>query len=448
MLKSLWIKLFLLLTIISLIALSSALLLKQLMLSDFRKYLEGEMEDRVYWVTASLESTYEQYAGWNKEQIIEDTVWALVLGFQIRLYDTNGRLIMDTKTAIDSLSPLGKKRVLAISEFTNTQAKGRFIPYPLFLGGREIGQLEVNFLGPKKEELFIKHSNMMLILSLLTVGGSAVLLSLVFSKILTRPVRGLTEGVTAISEGNLKKRVPVSGNDELSRLSLAFNRMAQTLQTQESLRKKLTANIAHELRTPLSIIRGEIEGMMDGFIPLDKKNLDSINNEIKRLRNIIEAIEELSIAEASRLNLRKERFELKPFLSNIGERFKKSFQDRGINFELRCKDNLHTTADPERLSQIIINLISNAINATEKCGHISITASQKDSETLIEVTDTGCGIKKEDLPYIFERFYKGRGKGFGLGLAIVKELVEAHGGRISVKSEPNSGSTFTVSLPV
>ncbi|RJQ56493.1 MAG: HAMP domain-containing protein [Nitrospiraceae bacterium] len=448
MAKNLWIKFFLLLIAVSLIALSSAFLLRDLMLADFREYREGEMEDRVYWVTASLENTYEKYSGWKKEGVAEDIVWALMLGFHVRLYNADGAFVTDTEEAVRTLSPLMKKRVTAISELLGPGRDNEFVPYTLFLGGKEIGRIGVSFLRPKKEDVFIQRSNKMLFLSLLFLGGGAVFLSLVFSRKLTKPLRSLTDGVAAISGGNLKKRVTISGKDEIAALSDAFNRMAQTLEAQESLRKKLTSNIAHELRTPLSIIRGELEGMMDGFIPIDKEHLESLYAEIGRLRNIIERIEDLAQAEAGSLTLRKQRFELKPFLNNIAGRFGKTFQDKGAVLEMRCEDRLTANADPERLSQIIINLLSNALNAIEPGGRVIITAVRKNKELAIEVLDYGRGIKKEDLPFIFERFYKGKDGGLGLGLTIVKELIESHGGRIEVSSEYGKGSSFTTYLPL
>lgn len=405
------------------------------------------MEDRVYWVTASMESAYEKYSGWEEEKVSEDIVWALMLGFRARLYDTDGVLIIDTEGAVKALSPLIKKRVAAISELMETVGSDRYVPYTLFLGGREIGQLDVSPLRPKKEDVFIHRSDTMLFLSLLLLGGSSIILSLVFSKKLTSPLKRLTEGVTAIREGNLKKRVAITGKDEISRLSEAFNMMARTLQTQESLRKKLTSNIAHELRTPLSIVRGELEGMMDGFIPMDKEHLESLYDEIGRLRNIIERIEDLAQAEASILTLRKQRFELMPFLNNIAERFGKTFQDKGVGLEVRCEEGLVANADPERLSQVVLNLLNNALNASGSGGRVLISAERKKEEIVLKVTDNGSGIKEENLPFIFERFYRGRDGGLGLGLAIVKELVEAHSGRIEARSEYGKGSTFTVFLP-
>ncbi len=449
MLKSLWIKFFFLLIAVSIIALSAAFLLRELMVKDFRGYLEGEMEDRVYWVTASLESTYEKYSGWENQRIIEDAVWALMLGFDMRLYDAGGTLIIDTQSAIDTLSPLVRKRIMAISELRSAEGSSRFIPYALFLGGKEIGRLDVRFLRPRKGAVFIRRSNKLLLFSLFGLGGVAVLLSIVFSRRLTNPIKGLTGAVMAVGEGDLKRRVAISGSDEISRLSDAFNRMAQALELQESLRKKMTSNIAHELRTPISAIRGELEGMMDGLIPLDKEHLQSLYSEIGRLGVIIEGIEELSRAEASGLTLRKQSFELRPFLLNIVERFRKVFQDRGIALELRCEGGLFINADPDRLSQIIINLLSNALKAEKSGGTVWVRGEKKEPEIVIEVADDGSGIRKEDLPFIFDRFYgaEGSGGGLGLGLAIVKELVEAHGGKISARSEYGKGSVFTVFFP-
>lgn len=447
MFKSLWIKFLILLFAVSIIALSAALLLQELMIKDFREYLEGEIEDRVYWVMADLEGTYEKYSGWTEEVISEDAVWALMLGFETRVLDTNGKVVMDTEKAIAKLSPLIKKRIAAISELRAGEKTGEFSAYPLFLGGKEIGSLEVRFIRPKKEDIFIERSNRFLLVSLLGLGGLAIILSIVFSMKLTNPVKRLTSAAEGISEGNLKSRVEITGSDEIGKLSITFNKMAQSLEMQEILRKKLISNAAHELRTPLGAIRGELEGMLDGFIPLNKEQLQSLYEETGRLKNILEGIEELSQAQASALSLKKQSIELKPFLKNIIDRFSKTAFDKGITIELQCNEGFVIHADPDRLSQIVINLLSNALKATEKGGRIWLKADSKGSDDFIEIGDTGHGIKKEDLPFIFERFYRVAEGGLGLGLAIVKELVDAHEGKIEVRSEYGIGSVFAVYIP-
>ena len=364
--KSLWIKFLVLLLSVALIALSSALVLRELMIKDFREYLEGELEDRAYWVMADLEGTYEKYSGWKEDVIGEDTIWALMLGLEIKIKDTGGNVVMDTEKAVSALSPLIKRRVMSVSNFTQSENQNAFQPYPLFLKGKEIGTLEVRFLRTGKESIFIERSNRFLLFSLFALGGLAIILSTLFSRKLTNPIKRLVSAAKAVSEGNMKSRVKISDNDEIGKLSETFNLMAKNLEMQESLRKKLISNVAHELRTPISAMRGEIEGMVDGLITTDREQLKSLYEETGRLKNILDGIDELSQAQASALSLRKQSIELKPFLKNIIDRFSKISFDKGINIELQCDDGFIIHADPDRLSQIAINLLSNALKATER----------------------------------------------------------------------------------
>jgi len=448
MFKSLWSKFLLLLISVVAIGLSATFLLRELMVKDFREYLEGEREDKAYWVTAALESSYATYTGWRKESVIDNIVWAMMLGIEMKLYDAEGKLVMDTDRAIETLSPFAKKRVLALSERRTWEDSGPLTPYDLFLAGNQIGHIEVKFPSPRKEEVFVGRSNWFLLISLLALGGVAVFLSIVFSRKMTKPIKALTSAAAAIEEGDFGSRVGASGDDELGNLSDAFNRMAQKLEVQEALRKKLTSNIAHELRTPLSAVRGELEAMMDGLISADKEALQSLYTEIGRLKSILEGIEDLSQAEASSLTVRKVELKLHTFLTDIAERFAKAFMDKGVTLELFCDDDTTASSDPDKLSQIIINLLSNALKATERGGRVWIRVIKDKAEVRLEVGDTGAGIRESDLPFIFERFYRVSKGGLGLGLTIVKELAEAQGGRIDVKSTYGEGSVFTLRLPL
>lgn len=447
MLKSLWSKFLLLLIAVAAIGLSATFLLRELMVKDFRGYLEGEREDRAYWVTAALESSYDTYEGWQQDNIIEHTVWAMMLGIEMRLFDADGRLVMDTDRAVETLSPLVAKRVTAISGRRSEERDAPFTPYTLFLGGHEIGRLDLKFLTPQKEGVFVRRSNRFLLVSLIALGSIAIVLSIVFSRKMTRPIKALTSAAAAIEEGDFRRRVAISGDDELGNLSNAFNRMAQKLETQEKLRKKLTSNIAHELRTPISAVRGELEGMMDGLIAADREALQSLYAEIGRLKNILDGIDDLSQAEASSLMIMKSRLELQPFLRSITDRYKKSFMQKGVLLDLICDPDASVSADPDKLSQIMINLISNALKATERDGRVWIRAMREKDEVRIEVVDTGCGIRESDLPFIFERFYRASEGGLGIGLTIVKELAEAHGGRIEARSRCGERAAFTLILP-
>jgi two-component system, OmpR family, sensor histidine kinase BaeS len=454
MIKSLWVKFVVLLFSVSVVSLSASLYLREMIIKDFEEYLEGETEDRIYRVTAAIEGTYEKYAGWSEDALKENAIWALLLGYEVKILGTDNHELMNTTKAVESLSPLMKRRITAISGLSAGDeglGGGIFMNYPLFLAGKDIGYLEVKPVKPKegqgKDIIFMIRSNRFLLLSLFIVGGLSTVVSLVFSRKLTDPIKKLTSAAKDISEGNIKSRVLVCGNDEISNLAKTFNAMAGNLEVQESLRRRLNANIAHELRTPLSVMQGELEGMIDGLIKIDNDRLLSLHEEAGRLKTIIEGFEELARAEASILHLKKQSIHLRPFLTHIKERFEKLFNDRGILLFLECDDASSLYADPDKISQIVINLLTNSLKATEKGGRVGIRGGIKAGEGYIEVTDTGIGVKEEEMSFLFERFYKKTAGGLGIGLAIARELAEAHGGRLEVRSEYGKGATFTLSIP-
>lgn len=455
MIRSLWIKFLILLLSISVISLSAALTLRALIIKDFEEYLKGETEDRIYRVMAAIEGSYERYSGWQAESLHENAIWALLLGYEIMIRDSEDREILTTRRAMAHLPPLMERRISAVAGITfeddQPTSHTPYTSYPLFLRGQGIGSIDIRPIqkrtDERKEAIFMMRSDRFLIVVIFVLGGLSVLLSFIYSKRMTDPIKKLTLAATNISEGNIKSRVAVKGSDEISDLSRAFNTMATNLEIQEELRRKLTSNIAHELRTPLSAMQGEIEGMLDGLITLDKERLLSLHEETNRLKHIIEGIEELSRAEASVLELHRKPVALKPFLGNIKDRFDKLFLDKGVRLEFACSDEATIDADPDKLSQIVINLMSNALKATERGGVVLMRAGESGNESHIEITDTGSGIRKEDIPFVFERFYKSSEGGLGLGLTIAKELAEAHGGRIDVRSEYGKGTTFTLSIP-
>ena len=251
MFRTLRLKFLLLLLGVVVVALSGTIILRELMLRDFRAYLEGETEDKVYWIMAHLEGTYERNGGWGSDAQAQDAIWALTLGFEIRLFGNDGRMIVDTDQAIRNASPLARKRLEALSEYRAAGRAGAFMPYPLFLSGKRIGTLEARALRPAKEGLFIERADRFLLLSIVIVGGLSILTSLLFSRRLTRPINELAQAASAIGGGNYARRVVPSTLDEVGELSRTFNKMAEALETQESLRRKLIADVAHELRTPL-----------------------------------------------------------------------------------------------------------------------------------------------------------------------------------------------------
>jgi two-component system sensor histidine kinase BaeS len=446
MTRSLWAKFLVLLLAVSAVALCAALILRELMIRDFRDYLEGERENRVYWITADAERTYEKHGGWNREALDEDAVWALMLGFEMRIVDPHGQVVADTETALASLSP-GMRSRSPLTRQPVSREDADYVPYPLFLAGSQIGTLEIRRVGVREEATFVERANRFLLVSLVAIGGIAVALSAFASRRLTRPLQRLAAAAAAISEGDLRSRATIHQKDEIGSLGETFNRMAQKLESLEELRKKLVANLAHELRTPLSAMRAELEGMIDGLIPRGKEELQSLHEETGRLRRMLDGIEDLAHAQASVLTLARERLPLRPLLQHAMERAVRSTGQKQVNTWVECPDELVIHADPDRLSQVVLNLLDNAMKAVASGGNVSVRGAALGREVILEVKDDGVGIAAADLPFVFERFYRRSKGGLGVGLAIAKELVEAHGGKIEVQSEPGKGALFTVHLP-
>ncbi|MFZ4859960.1 MAG: sensor histidine kinase [Desulfuromonadaceae bacterium] len=440
-------KFLLLFILISTIALSSAFVLRGFIMRDFARYLDGESQDRIQRVVALLEGGYERNNGWKPDAVATDLAWALQLGIEVRLYDSATRLVLDSEQAVSLVPPLMRKRILDATGYEPRKIKGDSLSYPLYLRGEEIGSLEARLLDQVKEDYFVRSSNRVLLASVTIVGLVSILAGIFASRRLARPLLELVNASDDIAGGNLSRRVPNTGHDEIGRLSQSFNSMAHTLEAQEKLRRTLLSNAAHELRTPLAIISGELEGMLDGVLPTDRDALQSLHDEARRLTAILDGVDEMSRAEASILSLHKEFFELKGYLAGIVARFERLFADKHAVLLLECSDSLKITADPDRLSQIIINLISNSFKSISQGGCVSIVASASGNQISLEVNDNGCGIPEKDLPHIFERFYKGKDGGLGLGLAIVHELVTAHGGTISVRSVKAAGTSFCLLLP-
>ncbi|QEM69217.1 HAMP domain-containing histidine kinase [Geobacter sp. FeAm09] len=440
-------KFLLLFLAVSAVALSASIVLRGFIMRDFNRYRDGDAQDRVQHVIAMVEGGYEKRGAWEPAAVAEDLAWALQLDVEARLFDQAGRAVLDTAGALERLTPLMRKRVLDASSYDPDEAPGEFVPYPLFLRGEEIGRLDVRVLNPLKEAYFISSSNRFLAVSLGVLGIAALLLSLAASRRLARPVLELAAAAGDIAGGDLARRVRVMGSDEMGRLSESFNRMAAALQTQEKLRRRLLSGTAHELRTPLAIIKGELEGMMDHVLPVTREALQSLHDEAVRLTAILDGVDDLTRAEAGSMNLRPERILLRPFLAAIVGRFERLFAEKQAVLLLDCSRDLELEADPDRLSQIVINLLSNALKAVGTGGRATVVAGTGDEGIVIDVADNGRGIAAADLPHVFERFYKGPQGGLGLGLAIVKELVEGHGGRIEVHSREGEGSRFRVLLP-
>jgi two-component system OmpR family sensor kinase/two-component system sensor histidine kinase BaeS len=267
------------------------------------------------------------------------------------------------------------------------------------------------------------------------------------------PIGDLLDAADRVAEGDYSTRAAEHGPREVRALARAFNSMAERLQTTDEQRRNLLADVTHELRTPLSVIQGNLEGLIDGVYPADEARLRAILDETQVLSHLIDDLRTLALVESGALNLQKEPTDLAALAGETTAAFRAQADAAGVTLHAEVAPDVPVlNVDPVRMREVLANLIANALRYTPRHGKVAVRCSvERDRSTrvLVSVSDTGEGISPDDLPHIFDRFYKSPdSRGTGLGLAIAKNLVVAHGGLITASSEAGQGTTIRFTLPV
>ncbi len=268
------------------------------------------------------------------------------------------------------------------------------------------------------------------------------------------PLGDVMAAAEEIAQGDLSVRVPERGAGEFRRLTSAFNRMAAELARADQERRNLTADVAHELRTPIHILQGNLEGLLDGVYEPTPAHLEAMLEETRALARLVDDLLTLALAESGQLALVIEPVEVDDLLADVKTSFSGPAETAGIALEATAEPGLVIQADAGRLDQVLSNLVANALRHTPPGGTIALHAASRNGMVQLRVRDTGAGIAAAELPHIFDRFWRGDrarshtgGAGAGLGLAIARQLVQSHGGTIEVESELERGTTFTITLP-
>lgn len=310
------------------------------------------------------------------------------------------------------------------------------------------------FQGTPRELEFIERTNRTLFYGALIGAVIALFLGIFLSRTITRPIRELTRATHAISEGDLSQQVTVRTNDELGELARAFNKMSAELSRSVNARKQMTADIAHELRTPLSLILGHAEAVHDGVLPPTKENFEIIREEAARLEHLVEDLRTLSLADAGELSIQPQPIEPDRLLREVTSLYQYQAQKKNISLELNIAPHLPSLeVDPGRMTQVLTNILDNALRHTPEGGRITLSAKQSGDRVELAVQDSGPGLPKEETERIFERFYRADASrrrddgGSGLGLAIAKSIVQAHGGQVWAESAAGMGLKIVISLP-
>ncbi len=431
-------------TFIILIAIGAVLFfVNQATRDAIRRYGERVDAGRAVRMQTELSSYYLFNRDWDGIQPVI-TQWGNLYDQRIVLTDPDGNIIADSQEKLT-----GEYR----PEIAGRQIASPFRPDPvgtLYIIPKSSSELSLDSL-----QILFQSIGRFFLWGGLVAIVIAVILSYFFSRRVLSPVRALTQAARQLGSGDFSQRVDVKGNTELDQLGDTFNTMADNLGRAEELRKNMVADIAHELRTPLTNIKGYLEAARDGVIEANEDTVRKLDEEATLLARLVEDLQELSLAEAGELKLKCETGNIDRVIESATQMMQAKASQKGVTLESTLSDNLpEVNIDFHRISQVLRNLIENAVNYTPDGGMVTVSARQLNNLIEISVEDTGDGIPAEDLENIFERFYrvdKSRTRstgGSGLGLTIARRLVEAHGGKIKADSEPGAGSRFSFTIPV
>jgi signal transduction histidine kinase len=304
------------------------------------------------------------------------------------------------------------------------------------------------------EAIFLTNINRATLVSALVAVILALTLGSFLAFTMTRSLRELTMATEEIARGKLGMQVKVRSKDELGELAESFNKMSLDLERANQLRRQMTADIAHDLRSPLSVISGYAEALSDEKLPGTPEVYAILHQETQHLSLLVDDLRTLSLADAGELPLNLLSSDTRALLEWVATRHAFTAQEKGISLRVEAgQDGLRAMMDPERMAQVLDNLVSNAFRYTPPGGEVILAARLVDGKAQLQVRDNGSGIAPEDLPHVFDRFYRGdksrsQSEESGLGLAIAKSIVEAHGGTITAESRPGKGTIFTIALDV
>ena len=328
---------------------------------------------------------------------------------------------------------------------------------PIEVDGTIVGWAGFSPVGrilPPEAHRFLIGQQRVLLTSLLVGLLLAAALGFLLARHLSRPVTALAATLRKLSAGDFDARAAVTTADEIGILAGQVNELAATLERNRSARRRWMADIAHELRTPLAVLKGEIEALEDGIRQPDARSAASLREEVEQLSSLIEDLRTLALADAGALSIRKQRLDFSALVSGIAEAYRERMAQRAISLETHIQDGVMLRADPQRMRQLLQNLLENSSRYVQQGGHAELRLVQGEGQAELLLRDDGPGLAAEELAQVFERFYRAEGSrsraggGSGLGLSICRNIVEAHGGSIRAASSATGGLEMTVRLPL
>lgn len=427
---------------------------------QFNDYVIAQQKQYNQDVVNLVDKQYDASTkSWNVNAVENIGVNALSQGVILKVKDLSGNIVWDATVHDNGLCTQMLSQMAENTLSHNSNLKGGYVQasYPLTSNFKTVGEAVIGYYGPyyynSNDVSFLNKINTTLIVVGFVSLGMALLLGALMSRRISRPISKAVLAASEISRGNFKQRIEErSSTREIGQLTASVNDLADSLEKQQKLRKTMAADVSHELRTPLASLQSSLEAMIDGIWEPNNERLESCHEEILRINRLVGDLEKLERAEAENAVTELSEFDITELARHIIHNFESDFYKKGVRLNL-VGDDVTIVADRDKISQVMVNLISNALKYTPEDGHVELSIKDTEDSVELAVTDSGNGIPPEDLPNIFERFYradKSRNRltgGSGLGLTITKAIVEAHKGNIRVASKLNKGTVFTVCLP-
>ncbi len=418
----------------------------------FKEYVKQNQNQKNYEIIQLMASVHDKETGWNVQTIESIGIFAFKQGLLIQVFDEKNQLIWDAynNENIQSASQ-------SMGDYNSADAPHISQTFPMIKNGEKLGSVTIAYDEPlsynQLDLHFIRTLNQIFIVVGLLSSILAILFGAYMSKRISLPITKVIQTAQSIAKGTYNDRVHEESNTiEIKQLTETVNQLALTLEKQENLRKRLTGDVAHELRTPLTTIQSHLEAMIDGVWEPSLERLTSCHEEITRITRLVSDLEKLAHFESENMMLHKEALNLEELLHQLTMTFESAFSQKKINAQIFC-DHSSLWGDKDKISQVVINVLSNAVKFTPEGGTITLKGQQLPGGVELVISDTGVGISETDLPLIFERFYRAdvsRNRmtgGSGIGLSLVKTIVEAHGGTVEVMSQVNRGTTFKFYFP-
>lgn len=441
--------------------LSIKLFVNTIFKDSFEKYVDDSNKVEVnHLIEFDLKNLYTNES-WNTEFIENLGIEAIRKGIAIEIYDKNDNKVWsvfeDEKVLSDKTLNDISKNMKSIEKqwdnyFEELKVDINDDERNILVGYAYIGHYASTYYMENDVEFFNAINRIIIIIGVISIS-SIIIISIIISRSIAKPISKVSKMTKYIGEGNYKNKLNYKSNImEIDDLINSINKLSNELNDQENLRKQLTGDIAHELRTPLTSIKGHLDAIIVGIWEPTNERLNSINEEVKRITNLVDELRKLAKFDSGKDNLNKEIVNLKNYIKSIAYNYEGKALEKNIVIKYQL-ENIEALIDKEKFAQVIINILSNAIKYNNGNNAIYIKVFKKNNSINISIKDSGIGIPKSEYKNIFERFYrldKSRGaneKGAGVGLTIAKSIVNAHGGEIEVYSEINKGSEFIISLP-